>query len=134
MEVGKPPDGRSRVQVGSDEIGELGEGRERHRRLVFGVEEGQIGPGAVIRVPADEDRVLDAVVATVVENGPCAPEVDAVPLLAGHHQRRDGPHVDHGVWAKLAEDVLRGALADVDLVDLDRRLLPAASVDARRPS
>ena len=73
----------------------------------------RVGAGAVEGVATDEDAVLDAVGAAVIEDRARAAEVDAVALLAAHHQRRDRRHVEHDLGATLAEDVLGGALADV---------------------
>src|SRR5262249_5627137 len=92
--------------------------------------ERRVGARAVEGVAADEDAVADAVRARVVEDGARAAEVDLVALLAGDDERRHGGHVDDGVGARLAGDVLGGALADVGLVELDGRIEPRAAVDA----
>ena len=68
----------------------------------------------------------------MLEHRARAAEVDAVAILALHDEVRDRRHVDDRLRAELAEDVLGGALADVDLVHLDagRRVAERAAVDA----
>ena len=132
-ELGEAPEGGRRVEVGGDEVGQLGEAVERERRLVLHVEERRVGPGAVEGVAADEDAVLDAVGARVLEDGARPAEVDLVALLARDDERRHRRHVHDDLRARLAEHVLGGALADVDLVELDGRDRARAAGRCRRP-
>ena len=124
------PERRRRVEVGGDEIGELGKAIELQRRLVFRVKERRVRPRAVEGVAADEDAVLDAVGAARIEDGARAAEVDL--------RSRSSPGTTSDVTVAmctttcgrtLAEHVLGGALADVDRVELDGRVGPRAAVD-----
>ena len=71
----------------------------------------------------------------VLEDGPRAAEIDAVSLFGVREQRGDGSHVDHRIGPVPPEDILGGALADVDRVQLDLRgrAGPAPRIDADHP-
>jgi hypothetical protein len=109
-------------------------------RLLFLVIERGLGARTVERVSPDEDDVRHLVGVAVIEDRLRAAEVDLVSLLGGRRDVRDGRHVHHDVRSYLAEDVLGGALADVDGVHLDRafadrrrRVGPVAAIDADHP-
>ncbi len=125
----RAPERGGRVEVSGDEIGQLREAIELEGRLVLLVKERRVRAGPVKGVPSDEDAVLDAVLARVLEHGARPAQVDLVALLAGDDERGDRRHVDHRLGASLPEHVFGGPLADVDLVELDRRVEPRPPIE-----
>jgi hypothetical protein len=128
----KTPERRARVEVGCDQVRELGEAVEGHRRLVLRVIEGRVRGGAVVRVAADENCLLHPVPLRVLEDGAGAAEVDARAFLVAHLALGDRGHVDDGLGALRAEEILRRALADIGLNDAAAlgRLGPGPAVEA----
>jgi hypothetical protein len=130
-ELRHPPESGARVQIGGDEIGQLGKSVRGHRRLVFLVVEGRVGGRSVEGVPPHEDDAVNAVSVGVLEDGARSSEVDAIAVLALLAQVRDRRHVNDRLGPKAAKHLLGGALAYVDHVhgDARRRALPRARVD-----
>jgi len=82
-------------------------------------------------VTTDENRLLDTVFVSVLEDRPCSAEIDPVPLLRSGRHVADRRHVNQSVGAPRPKNILRGAFADIRREDFDiiRCIRPGATVD-----
>ena len=83
-------------------------------------------------VPADEDRLLDAIFVAVLEELSGASEVDAVTLFSVGREVRHRCHVNERVGAGDSEHVFGRALSNVGLMHFDTfgHVGPRTAVDA----